>query len=428
MSKPKCNFCASLILAVLLSTTFTSCQQDRDTWGGAFVPDDEKLKIHEYTTSQFETWTDTVAITARTSISQANIGEIYDPIFGEKRTYILSQFLPNSLYWKYYEAGKVTFDSVFFGFRVDEIYQDEPLTLTFSQLKNAIELSDTAHKAAANKAFTTLASIEVTPKAKQLVRIPLDKEAWARTFLDEGKKHLTGYPDWLTYNHGFRIDARRKSPSPNKGAMLKFSLADQNTGIFFYWKVNDTTRSLRLGVLQRKLARFMGLERNLQGSTLASSLAKSHSEQDAEQRSYVEAAGDIRTVIDLTKVYEQWRDSLPTAVMRAELRIPLSTENAPLSDTLIKRLYTLVKNGDEYLASPDADRGKAVYDGYYSRQAKYYSLNLTYTIQALLTNQLPGNKIYLLGDTERFGYGRAVLGNGKASTMPMQLVISYTGH
>ena len=114
--------------------------------------------------------------------------------------------------------------------------------------------------------------------------------------------------------------------------------------------------------------------------------------------------------------------------MRAELRIPLSTENAPLSDTLIKRLYTLVKNGDEYLASPDADRGKAVYDGYYSRQAKDYSLNLTYTIQALLTNQLPENKIYLLGDTERFGYGRAVLGNGKASTMPMQLVISYTGH
>ena len=72
---------------MLLSTTFTSCQQDRDTWGGAFVPEDEKLKIHEYTTSQFETWTDTVAVTARTGISQANIGEIYDPIFGEKPTY-----------------------------------------------------------------------------------------------------------------------------------------------------------------------------------------------------------------------------------------------------------------------------------------------------------------------------------------------------
>lgn len=428
MSKLKSSFYASLILVVLLSIAFTSCQRDRDTWGGAFVPEDEKLKIHEYTTSQFETWTDTVEISARSGVSQANIGEIYDPLFGKKRTYLLSQLLPNSLYWKYYEAGKVTFDSVFFGFRIEETYQDEPLILTFSQLKNAIELSDTAHKATANKEFTTLASVEVVPKNKQWVRIPLDKVSWARTFLDEGKKHLTGYSEWLNYSHGFRIDAHRKFSSLNKGAMLKFNLTDQNTGLFFYWKVNDTTRSLRLGLVQKQQKRFLGVERSLQGSTLANSLAKSHSEQDAEQHSYVEAAGDIRTVIDLTKVYEQWRDSLPTAVMRAELRIPLATENAPLSDTLISRLYTVVKSGDGYLPSPDADRGKAVYDGYYNRQAKYYSLNLTYTIQALLANQLPENKIYLLGDTKYFGFGRAVLSNGKSSTMPMQLVISYTGY
>jgi len=428
MSKLKFSAHFVFFSFVLSVTLLASCQRERDTWGGAFVPDEEKLQVREYTTSQMEVWTDTTEQIAHSNITRVSVGEIYDPIFGQKRSYLLSQYIPNSLYWKYYDAGQVTLDSAFFGFRIQEVYQEEPLLLTLSQLEKPIELSDTAHKAAVHKSFKTLATVEITPKKNMLVRIPLDKEVWARTFLDQGKKHLSGFAEWLTYNPGFRLDVRRKLPTPNKGAMMKLTLGEQNTGLFFYWKKNDTVRSIRLGILKKQLKRFVGLERDFTGTALAAALKKSHTEQDAELHSYVESAGDVRTVIDLTKIYEQWRDSLPVTVMRAELQIPLAAENAPFADTLITRLYTTVKSGDVYVASPDVDKGKAVYDGYYNRQAKYYSLNLTYTIQGLLLNQLPDNKIYLLGSADNLGFGRAILNNGKATTTPMKLKITYTRH
>lgn len=427
MSKPKFSCVLALLIGVGGALLFWSCQQDRDTWGGAFVPEQEKLQIREAKTSLFETWTDTAAISSRTGISEARVGEIYDPVFGEKRLYLLTQLIPNALFWKNYDFSTITFDSVFFGFRTEEAYQDEPLLLTFSQLEKEMAVSDTAHKVPANKAVKVLKTTEVTPKTGNLVRIPLDND-WARDYLQAGKTHLSSYADWLKFSYGFRIDARRKSPSPNKGAMLKWSLSDRNTGIFFHWKYNDTARTVRLGLVSEKAKRFIGIERDYSGSSLHTSLTKSHTEQDAEKIVYVESAGDVRTVLDLTKVYEQWRDSLPVTVLRAELRIPLASANAPLSDTLINRLYTVVKNGGNYIASPDADRGRAVYDGYYNRQAKYYSLNLTYSIQALLQNQLPDNKLYLTGDTKNFGFGRAILNNGKATSDPMQLVITYTRH
>lgn len=416
------------IVLITIATILFSCQQDRDTWGSSFIPEEDKLHIQECVTSQFDVWTDTVALTSQMGVTSPYIGEIYDPQFGLRRTYILSQLIPNVLYWPHYELGLTTFDSVFFGFRIQETYQDEPLQFTLSQLEKEIKLSDTAHLASVNKMYKPLGTVEVTPKRRNLVRIPLDKTVWAKKFLDEGTQHLTSYPTWLIYSPGFRLEAKRKLPTPNKGAMVKLNFNDENTGLFFYWKKDDTVRSIRLGLLSNQLKRFVGIERDFVGSVLEETLKKKSLEQDAEQHSYVEALGDVRTVIDLSPVYEQWRDSLPVTVMRAELQIPLAAENAPLGDTLISRLYVAVKSGDTYIVSPDVDKAKVVYDGYYNRQAQYYSLNITYSIQALLLNQLPGNKLYLLGDAEYLGFGRAILSNGKSATTPMRLSITYTRH
>ncbi len=413
------------LCSLLLLVGFASCQTERDTWGQEFVPEGEKLRVREYTSTDFETWTDTTAAVAYPRFVQAPLGETYDPLFGRRRAYFLTQLVPDKLSLPKYEMGKTTLDSAFFSFRVAAAYQNEPIVVKLSRMEKPILPSDSAHTLAQHREFTPIAEMELVPSDKAWVKIPLDKDAMARHFLDSATKHLKTFGDWLAFFKGVRLDAVRKNGGKNIGSMAVINIGDTKTGFFFYWKHNDSVKSLRLGVSNTS-KRFSAIEHDYKDAELAQVLAQPHAEQNQAGRAYVGSAGDVRTWLDLRRVYEQWRDSLPVSVLRAELRVPFAQANVPYTDTLISKLFTVLTLNKEDVAVPDIDKGAALYNGYYNRKEGYFSLNLTYTIQGLLLGQLPEHRIALFGDSRYYGFGRAIIANGRSTPQPMQLIITYT--
>ncbi len=411
---------SGLVLSLL---TLLSCNSERDTWGNHFIPDNEKLDIREAVISNLKTWTDTVPALTRKKLIEVPIGEIYDPTFGKTLSYFLGQYFPDKLELPGFDKQTVTFDSVFFRFRIKNAYQQEPLLLTLSRLNKRLELSDTAHKLPQHRELLHITTTEIQPKYRKLVTIPLGKE-WARVFLDSARMNFASPEAWFKFCKGFRLDAKRKTDGNNVGSMFHMDMSDPHSGIFFYWKQHDSLKDFRLTVTKGSKS-FAAVEHHYTGSKIETVLTKEHNDQDAMGVAYLKSGGDLRTVIDLSEVYEKWRDSMPLTILRAELRIPLAAENAPFSDTLVSKLFTLLRVDGKDISSDDLDRGAAQYDGYYNRLEKYYSLNLTYTIQELMLGHTPVRHLYLVGDAKHFGYGRAILGNEKAP-QPMQLHITYT--
>ncbi len=419
------TMCMLLAVAALLAN---SCKTDeRASWGDDFITEQEKLKIAESVTSDFIAWTDTTNLGIIRNPVEVVIGEIYDPIFGLQRSGLTTQLLPNKLSLPAYQPGTTVLDSVYLRFRIGAKYENEPLEIKVSLLKNPVVLNDSTHRDPKAKEEEVLTTYELNAKYGDLVRIPLNQSGWGTRYLAELANHLSSYNKWLDFCKGFRITARRKTQADNKGSMVRFNMANAQFGVFFFWKTRDTVRSLKLGLVN-ELKRYMLIEKDRTGSELKSTVQKSQQEQNLTGKTYVDAGGDVRTVIDLSSVYKRWKDSVPTTILRAELRIPLSNDNSPLSDTLISRLYTFLRVNDRFVNSPDVDKGKAVYDGYYNRKKGYYSLNLTYSIQALLRGELPENQIYLVGDTQYLGFGRAILNNTSVNSTPMQLVLTYIHH
>ncbi len=421
------HFFSLLLLLPVVLCGLPSCQSERDTWGQEFIPEGEKLGVRECVLTNFSTFTDTIATVSYPRFVQAPLGEIYDPIFGRRRAYFLTQLVPDKLKLPNYEVGKTELDSAFFSFRVESPYQKEPLLVKISHLEKPILATDSAHTLPQHRECTTVAEMELVPDAKAWVKIPLDRVQMARHFLDSVNNHLKSFSDWLNFFKGVRIDAVRKTGGDNQGSMFQVNVGDPKTGYFFYWKHKDSVRALHLGVLSTS-KRFSSVEHDYRGTTLEKVFAQSPAEQEQLSQAYVGSVGDVRTWVDFTKVYEQWRDSMPVTVLRAELRVPFAQANVPYSDTLLTKLFSVVKLNGEEVAAPDVDKASSVYNGYYNRHNGYFSLNLTYTIQGLLLGQLPAHRIALFGDSRYYGFGRAIIANGHSTPQPMQLVITYTKH
>lgn len=411
----------------LLLVGFSSCQRERDTWGQEFVPEGEKLHVYEHVTTNFEAWTDTTASVAYPRFVQAPLGETYDPIFGRRRAYFLTQLVPDKLSLPNYEMGKTQLDSAFFSFRVESAYQNEPIVVKLSRMNQNIVPSDSAHTLAQHRDFTPIAEMELVPSDKAWVKIPLDRTEMARGLLDSASKHLKTFADFLTFFKGVRLDAVRKTTGKNIGSIAVVNVGDAKTGFFFYWKHNDSVRSLRLGVVSNG-KRFSAIDHDYSDATLKQIIAQPHDAQDQAGQSYIGSAGDVRTWLDFTRLYQQWRDSMPVSVLRAELRVPFAQANVPYSDTLVSKLFAVLKLGSEETAVPDIDKGAALYNGYYNRKEGYFSLNLTYTVQGLLLGQIPEHRLAFFGDSRYYGFGRAIIANGRSTPQPMQLIITYTKH
>ena len=211
----------------------------------------------------------------------------------------------------------------------------------------------------------------------------------------------------------------------DQGRLAVFTAGMPGNGLHLYWH-NDQKAGVLEVLSGTKSAGYAALTRNFTGSRIGQLLTEDSAQQDRTGKAYITSGGGARLVIDFSPLVAQWKDSMPLSLNRAELRIPLSADNAAYGDTLISQLHAWTKNGATYTRTEEERKSEAIYDGKYNRNRGYFSLNLTTTMQAVLMGMVPENKLYLFPDNNSNGIGRSVLATPLASGQPMELVLTYT--
>lgn len=411
---------------LLLLLQLASCESERSTFGEGFVPEGERLHLRMATVRDFTTWTDTSGSGIAGAFTSAPLGQVYDDVFGLCNSVVVSELFPTLPSLRGYDEAKGP-DSALFSLHFDRSFYDAPLRVSIYALDTVISSDEKS----VNRDYSSekvIASGILAGDEKHL-RLVVDAE-WAKSFLAD-QAHKIGDPLlWPAVFPGIRIVAERETTS-DVGRMLSFNIGNAANGLHFYWTddtVQDETQrtqsiSFRFFSYSR---RYFNVMRDISGSKLAAAVNSEREVQNSSKVFYVGEYGGGRAAIDFTSFREQWRDSLPLIVNRAELRIPLAPANAPLGDSLVTRLETLMFEEGNFFSVPEMGMEGDIYGGFYLKARGYFSLNLTFTIQNLLRGNVPDNLLYLEPRHGNFGLGRVVLSNGLAADAPMELVITYT--
>jgi hypothetical protein len=145
---------------------------------------------------------------------------------------------------------------------------------------------------------------------------------------------------------------------------------------------------------------------------------------------YIESIGGVRGLIKLDGI-EQWAQKMPIAIHRAEMRLELEDYPSAVSkDSLLSYLYYYVEDNDDGFVYTEDQKvalatSAAIY-AKYSKVKKYYTINLTKHLQALLTGDVTKKSLYILPHVNSsVTAGRAVLKSG-SNRNRIKVVITYS--
>ena len=334
---------------------------------------------------------------------------------------VLSELYPLNLKPATYDEA-VGLDSAYFSLRVAQAAYDADLRVRVYALDTIVQQS----AAVLNKTdFSGEALIAdgVLPAGADRVKIALESD-WAGHFMATTVQKIGDPLLWARQFPGVRIVAERMDGT-SAGRMVSFNIGEQSNGLHFFWSSDSKVQTLQLGFFSY-CRRFFKIDRDLSGSRVGAVLKQPREEQEASDRIYIGEYGGGVACIDFSAMVARWRDSMPICINRAELRVPVSPANAPLGDTLVTEIETLVREDGVPLRVAEAGIKSDVYRGRYLRALGYYSMNLTLTMQRMLEGGIPDNRLYLVPRGDGLGLSRVVLSNGRAKGQAMELVITYT--
>lgn len=413
----------AIVFLCLACVALVGCEEQRDTFGVDFIPEGERLKIEFETSTLIQTHTDTASLSPVRMFDVAPVGEIYGDIFGETRSILVTELYPTTLRIQRFEPTDVI-DSAFFELSTRGAYYEGDVEVSVRLLKQGLG-SDGAVLEDPSKEVL-LASGEVKGGATR-IKLPLSDAEWVKTFLGGAGTELVNFADWANYFAGIRIDVKRVGAT-GAGRMFSFDMGDLRNGLHFYWHRGKEGGELHLAPsLEGYCKRFYVVERNFQGAKVGKVLELGAEAQDKFGDFYVSGATKVFGVVDFSKFVEAWKEKSPTAINRAELLIPISKQNAGLSDTLVSQLNASMKVEGGYAVVPDLAQRQNLFGGYYNSRKGYYSLNITLFVQGILQGDITDRRIFIMPMGGGNGFRRVVLGNCQASGgAKMQLKLSYT--
>jgi hypothetical protein len=404
-----------------LALTQAGCDRERQEFGNEFAEESGKLHLRQASSRAMIAFTDTVLVPPTKNFSKATLGELHDATFGTTAG-VFAQTLQPASYDSIVFNDQSRVDSAFFSIRISRGLGSSPLRVRVSQLPRRLSTGD-GDMADSLYAGGRIIAEGTVAAGEQLVKLPLAAD-WVRGFLTGAVGRTQKPSSWTDYFYGVRVEAVRENAT-DQGRLAVFTAGMPGNGLHLYWH-NDQKAGVLEVLSGTKSAGYAALTRNFTGSRIGQLLTEDSAQQNRTGKAYITSGGGARLVIDFSPLVAQWKDSMPLSLNRAELRIPLSADNAAYGDTLISQLHAWTKNGATYTRTEEERKSEAIYDGKYNRNRGYFSLNLTTTMQAVLMGMVPENKLYLFPDNNSNGIGRSVLATPLASGQPMELVLTYT--
>lgn len=366
------------------------------------------------------------------------LGSYKDSQFGEIRTSIYTSLgLEDNSGFDFANIGEI--DSAVLclaysqlgAFRKDTAIKTDNMTISVSMLKEEI---DSTKKYAFDNIPTDIEIFSgvvlsdplhgVVLQGDTSERVPHLRMTLKSDFVDKLQKGTyENQSDFTNDFKGIKISAK----SSNDSYLAGINMKSDNSGIFVYYHDNAGNRGTYMINFTQNGRRFMHVDRNYTGSSLAS-LGNASANDTLKTQTYIYLAtmGVAEATINLMDL-EKWysQDSVKgVALNRAELILPVADINTA-TYLFPKRINTFRKQGDKYYYLDDELAGKNWLGNTYDASINAYRLDVTSYLQSYLKGTYEDCIIYLVPDG-RISSGARVVLNGMESSNPPKLNIIYS--
>ncbi len=427
-----------LVLVALVSLVIASCTKEITPIGTKLLDPGELLSMGYTDTVQIRAYSIPDDSVYTLNLNYAQIGSMYDPIFGRTEAKFHSQVITSLTRTRF--GTNPVFDSAYIYLPYKTSYGDTISNTTFHVYHLAEPLLDSIHsysnRAIAYEENNEFGSITFQPRPHDSVyysgakhvatlRIPINSN-FGNLVLATDTTSLNTASAFAKSFKGISIVADRQN-TPGKGCIVGFDIATTSSYIkMYYHNPGDTVKSATFYV-NSSCSHFQNYDHN--GYAEAIPQLKDQIEGNTslgQQFLYAQGMGGIKIKIEFPYLKQSFD---PSTMVLNDAQLVLG--NTSISDEFTPPAYISLRGvGEKGTTSPyaivDEDEGSGYFDGIYDKGSNSYRFRLTRYIQQLLLGQVNNNGLHLIIPSSGMNGARLVLNGTASGQSDMKLYLRYT--
>jgi hypothetical protein len=409
------------VICILLIVSFglNACKES-DTLGGNLLPATDQSQFKSSTKFNLSTFTVKEDSIKSDDLSVSLLGSYVDPIFGKSNASFITQFVSSSnqldfgpnpvsdsvvlsiTYSGYY--GKI---NKLNGLQKVRIYRLSNPVVRDSSYYSA----ENPNKYATESDFISEHTFLPDPTGKYQTGTPVQKfrlpNSFGQSFL-ANQNSINAY-GFLQFFPGLYFKPANDFQNSGDGAILSFNLlnAEAPSKITLYFHNDTSTVAQKFEMLVNSDCSRINFFKHERNGISALNNQFSDTTQGKSQI-FVQNMAGVSSKIWFTNL-ENWKDSMPIAISKAQLVIPVETSLIDIYGIQTRLLLVEKDEEGQYVSIPDFDLGDNYFNGNYNPVNKTYSFNLALYIQEILSGKREQKGLYLVPTASAIGANRVVL-------------------
>lgn len=415
------SFSASFftLLLLFIGISFNACKES-DTLGGNLLPSNDQSQFESSAKFNLTTFTVKEDSIKSDDLTSSLLGSYVDPIFGKSTASLITQFISSSNQLNFGVnpvADSIVLTMTYSGYYGKISKLDGLQKIRIYKLSNNV-YRDSGYYSAINpfkyvseSDFISEYTFLPDPTGKYQTRTPVQKFrlplSFGQSFLDNQLTINSG--GFLNFFKGLYFRPMNDFQATGNGAILSFNLISAETPskltLYFHNDASSAVQQFDM-VINSDCARINFFKHERNGiPAISSQLADS---TQGKTQLFVQNMAGLSSKIWFTNL-ESWKDSMPIAITKAELTVPIETSLIDIYG-IQSRLLLVEKGTDgQYTSIPDFELGDNYFNGYYDPTSKTFKFNLALYLQEVISGKRTQKGLYLVPTASAIGANRVVL-------------------
>lgn len=422
-----------------ISISLNSCYNEPELLGGNLLPADDLTAVKIDTITKISVYTVKPDSLKTYGFSYGVLGCLNSKIFGKTKADFLTQvYLGKTRGSSPLFGSKASLDSLVLYFRLHDKYgTNQALGINLYELKDTMSSYTTYNglNVSVDNWYEPTKLYSGTYAGDSILRIKFLKDdpfALKIFHADHDSATVSSDKNFKNYFKGFYLTCEDIVNKDNSGVMYSFDFKSTETTMYLYYHRNDSALvySFILGSQTYVTPRFNHIIHDYSQADPAYAMKHVNDTLTQDTVFYAEGLGGARGLIKFEGI-DEWVEKVqkPIAINRAELR--LEQENYPNGlpkDSLSYLYYFADETSTGTILTEDqkiaASEQVSTY-AKYNIAKKYYSINLTEHIQAIVTGKISKKSMYVLPLNSPYSAARNVLRSGN-NKRKIKLIITYS--
>jgi len=431
-------FLRRLTFSVLVSLLLSSCTKELSPIGLDLLDPLDLLSMGYTDTVQINAYSIPEDSVLTSNLAYAQIGSMYDPIFGRTTANFYSQVFITTTRVRF--GTNPVFDSAYFYLPYKSAYGDTLSNMTFRVYALTEDIVDSLKYYSNNTlgydVSKPLGEITFQPKPSDssfydgskhapFLRIPINANFGNYILNAEDTTYLNNNAEFVKFFKGICVVAEPQNMQ-GKGSIITFNMPSDYSRIVMYYHNTEDTLNYSFAI-SSACSKFQNYDHH--GYAEAIPMLKQQLEGDislGQQFLFAQGMGGIKIKLEFPYL-SKWFESEKVLINDAQLILG----NASVSDVFTNpSTITLRGVGAGGTTSPfaiaDEDEGESYFDGTYNASSNSYRFRLTRHIQQILTGKANNNGLHLIIPSASYFGTRLVLNGTSSPQSDLKLYLRYS--